>query len=231
VIQVDLHVLLDGLVVLADGLSGVGLGGSTAPGTHLPSSISIVYDRRGSPLVISATEADGVEIQFRVRTLIGHPISDFAFLSTSILSSVIVRSDALRDAVQELEWIGSPLAELRLGPNRPRFRLECDDKNSGAYVSVELPDPDDVGTNVFTEFKSQRVQVSCYRLSQLKRCTRAFSMSETTKLRMNSEGMLDIAIKMKSAVGTYFVEFIIVAEEIDAEGGENSEEHSQRGPL
>lgn len=115
------------------------------------------------------------------------------------------------------------------------------DHESGAQCEVELPDPEDRSCDVFSEFRSLREQTSVYRIELLSRCSKALSMSETSKVQMNSEGMLSIVCRMRPGLATSttgashidrrsfgtgdhcFTEFLIVAEEIedDSDNGSN----------
>jgi hypothetical protein len=102
----------------------------------------------------------------------------------------------------------------------------------GALCTVALPDPEDRTCSVFSEFRSSRVQVSCYRLELLQRCSKALALSQTCKVQMNAQGMLSLVCRMRPGMATsssagerrasmsagehLFTEFIIVAEEIDS---------------
>ncbi|GAB0496038.1 hypothetical protein MMPV_007348 [Pyropia vietnamensis] len=68
--------------------------------------------------------------------------------------------------------------------------------------TVLLPGPDDdigggAGTRVLDKFTVRATQVSSYRLSLLRRATRALALSDVTKLRTNHDGMLSLAIQLR----------------------------------
>lgn len=101
-----------------------------------------------------------------------------------------------------------------------------------AQCAVDLPDPEDRSLAVFHEFRSEVAQTSAYRLDLLSRCNKALSMSETSKVQMNSNGMLSIVCRMRPGMASSnmmasdrrpasggnehcFTEFLIVADEIE----------------
>eukprot|EP00180_Rhodochaete_pulchella_P001081 Plantae.Rhodophyta-Rhodochaete_pulchella.ctg18951.p1 GENE.Plantae.Rhodophyta-Rhodochaete_pulchella.ctg18951~~Plantae.Rhodophyta-Rhodochaete_pulchella.ctg18951.p1 ORF type:complete len:334 (+),score=41.93 Plantae.Rhodophyta-Rhodochaete_pulchella.ctg18951:35-1003(+) len=221
-LSVNLSVLLDALQLFVSSDSS-GRSSSTH-GLSAVEPIRILCQDSAQPLVLASSASlneDGIDQGFsvtcRIRMLSEPSVADFAFASVPVVNSVIVQSDVLREALGDLDYAGAAVCELRLGPQPPRFRLESGDPNTGSSLAVELPDPDDPGTQVYREFSSKKLQVCCYRLSLLQRCLKALASSDTTKVRMNADGMLSLAIKMKSfaASGSGFVEFTIVAEEIE----------------
>jgi Repair protein Rad1/Rec1/Rad17 len=107
----------------------------------------------------------------------------------------------------------------------------ADNEVCEAQCAIELPDPEDRTLSVFHEFRSEFAQTSCYRLDLLGRCSRALSMSETSKLQMNLNGTLSIVCKMRPGMASSnaaaaerrpvggcnehcFTEFLVVADEI-----------------
>lgn len=168
-------------------------------------------------------------------------LPDFQFLAHEVWNKAIVQSEALKDALVELSYAGATTCELRLAPVKPRFRFqspgllgssvgeevdeEVDAVDTEPLCAVELPDPSDKTSNVFLEFTSLKVQVSCYRLTLLQRCVKALAMSDTCRIRMNQDGMLSLVCLMRTApagasndrayvTNRYFTEFLIAAEEI-----------------
>lgn len=66
--------------------------------------------------------------------------------------------------------------------------------------TVLLPGPGDDaggGSGVLEKFTVRATQVSSYRLSLLRRATRALALSDVTKLRTNHDGMLSLAIQLR----------------------------------
>lgn len=222
-----------------------------------PVPIRITYDGDGYPVVLKFAELDSVTV-CKLNTIDNEYAqdTDFQFSSCPVINMALVQSEALRDAIAELHYGGATTAELRLAPTSPRFRFQSpastmhvtfgDDgptpESSSGNVdgqmqpdpqcAVELPDPEDPSVAVFSEFRSYRAQVSCYRLELLGRCAKALSMSDTSKLMMNEDGMLSILCRMRPGLASVssagadrkpmtnatsahcFTEFIIVAEEI-----------------
>jgi cell cycle checkpoint protein len=244
-IRLNLSLLLDCLNIFA-------VPGASADRGPVP--VRIAYDGEGHPLGLLFQEQDAVTV-CQLNTIDNDYTSesDFQFMAHKVHNMTLLQSEALRDAIAELDYAGATTAELHLGPVAPRFKFqspasivveagESDSDNertpAAEYAepqcAVELPDPSDVSTGVFAEFKSERAQTSSYSLELLQRCSKALALSETCKVQMNTEGMLSVVCRMRPGMASAsahgrpggsggggehcFCEFIIVANEIEVDG-------------
>lgn len=188
------------------------------------------YDGHGGNIALAA----GVDLRLTL---------DLGFYNYEVVTAVVMNSDALRDALSELDYCGATTAEIRLAPVAPRFTLSSpaasiasinlDGLGEEALCTVELPEPTDRNIEMFQSFQCKRTQCSVYKLQHLARCRQGLGSSETCKVQMNAEGMLSIVCRMKGlgdglaegrgrigAADRCFVEFVIVAQEIDEDDDE-----------
>lgn len=73
------------------------------------------------------------------------------------MTSVILQSDVLRDALLELDYAGATVAELHLSPEMPKLKFQSTSV-TGASCMVQFPDPE-LSTQIFTSFRSRKQQV------------------------------------------------------------------------
>lgn len=199
------------------------------------------YDGRGGNLISTA----GADLRLAL---------DLGFYNYEIVTAVVMNSDALRDALSELDYCGATTAEIRLSPDAPRFTLSSpaasvasinlDGLGEEALCTVELPEPTDRNIEMFQSFQCKRNQCSVYKLQHLARCRQGLGLSETCKVQMNAEGMLSIVCRMKglgdgvaegrgriNAADRCFVEFVIVAQEIDEDDEEEPGDVEQEAAI
>lgn len=224
-IRLNLSLMLDCLNIFGGG------------GERDAAGVRISYGGVGHPLVLQLYDSDAVTLcELTTIDADAYDETDFQFLSHAIVNSAIVGSEALRDAISELDYAGSTTAELRLAPRRPRFRFQspasttaaADDDggdDDDAQCTVELPDPTDRSSDTFQTFSSSAAQAAVYRLGHLTRAVRALGLSESSKVQMNAQGMLSLMCRMREGGGgeRCFVEFLVVAVEIEAEDDDGDE--------
>lgn len=241
-LRLNLSLLLDCLNIF---------GSSSAE--RFSASVQIRYAGEGHPLVVRLRdgEADSV-CELVTLDCADADDTDFQFHAHDMVNMAVVDSEALRDALAELDYGGATTAELRLAPEPPRFRLsspawtvglggprEGEEDEEAALCTVELADPTDRRTDTFQAFQSKRMQIASYKLEHLARCVKALGMSESCKVEMNAQGMVSIMCRMRGGaepgvadragvLDRCFVEFVVVAQEIeeddDADQDENGDE-------
>lgn len=231
-LRLNLSLLLDCLNIF---------GSSSAE--RFSASVQIRYAGDGHPLVVRLRdgEADSV-CELCTLDCADADDTDFQFHAHEMVNMAVVDSEALRDALAELDYGGATTAELRLAPEPPRFRLsspawtvglggarEGDGDGEGdALCTVELADPTDRRTDTFQAFQSKRMQIASYKLEHLARCVKALGLSESCKVEMNAQGMVSIMCRMRGGaemgaadrtgvLDRCFVEFVVVAQEIEEE--------------
>ncbi|CDF35520.1 cell cycle checkpoint protein RAD1 [Chondrus crispus] len=212
-------------------------------------AVQIRYAGAGAPLVVRLRdgEADSV-CELNTLDCDEGDDTDFRFHAHDMVNMAVVDSDALRDAMAELDYGGATTAELRMAPEPPRFRLSspawtvgllgargAEEEEEAAVCTVVLADPTDRRTDTFQAFQSRRMQTASYKLEHLGRCVKALGLSESCKVEMNAMGMVSIMCRMRGGedggggvLDRCFVEFVVVAQEIEEdEDGDRDEDEGQ----
>lgn len=209
-----------------------------------PASAQIWHIGSGHPLVLRLWDGS-VDTICELKTLEcedGDDV-DFGFFAHEVVCTAVVDSETIRDALNELDYGGATSAEIRVSPQRPRFVLsspartigsELDGNGEEALCSVELPDPHDRNDETFQSFSCERVQCGVFKLEHLQRCRNGLGVSESCKVQMNDYGMVSIVCRMRATTDVErgrgggmdrcFVEFVVVAQEIDEEEEEEGQE-------
>lgn len=218
-----------------------------------PVSAQLSHNRSGDPLVLRLWDGEADTVcKLSTLALDNDHIAmldiNLAFYQFPLITTAVLSSDILREALSELDYHAASTAEIRLAPTPPKFLLlspaaslasDLDGLGDDALCTVELPDPHDRTTDVFQSFTCRRSQCSVYKLLHLQRCKQALSLSETCKLQMNAEGMLSIMCRMKSqdssrfrptVLDRCFVEFVIAAQEIDEDEDEDDQDQDENDP-
>jgi len=153
-------------------------------------------------------EDQGVRTDCGLRTIdAGDGVTDFNFRAVPILNKVIIKSECLKEALNELDWSGDVLTVL-LSPDPPHFRLTT----SGRSGSCQVDYPKE--SKVFEAFDCQQTQCHGYKLKLLQPTAKALANSTTTQVRMNERGVLNLQHMFQTEDGeTSFVDFFVVAQE------------------
>ncbi|KAL6068595.1 ssDNA endodeoxyribonuclease [Balamuthia mandrillaris] len=184
-------------------------------GTSSFTALQIMYSGYGSPVFLML-EGNGVQTDCGLRTLETDEVADFNFQSSPVLNKVIMKSESLREALNELDWSGD-LLTLLLSPDPPYFRLATSSPSGSCQVDY----PKD--SEVFEGFNCTQTQVFSYKLKLLQPTVKALALAAKTQVRMNERGVLNLQHLFHSEEQTSFVNFYFVAQE-DLEDSEEAEE-------
>lgn len=151
-------------------------------------------------------------------------------LQGTIVASTIVKSDALRDTLAELEYGGGDTMAFRLSNEEPRIVFAAP-PGARPAIQVEFPDPDEPMQETVTEFFCAKPVAAAYRLETLKKMGRALAASEFAKLALDDDGVLAVFCQMKegAALTNCFVEFVFVAQEAEGENDGSGDEQGGSG--
>lgn len=205
---------------------------------YSPAAVTISYSGDGHPLELRVRDHEK-DCVIKLATLATDAEdADFGFHRHEMVNMAVVDAETLKEALGELDYGGATSAELRMAPEAPRFVVSSpawtvglDGAGVGGRCEVQLADPGDRNAETFQAFRSKRMQTGSFLLVHLGRCVKALGLSESCKVEMNSGGMVSIMCRMKGE-GTEercFVEFVIVAQEIeeDEDGDEDEEEDDE----
>ncbi|XP_071946302.1 cell cycle checkpoint protein RAD1-like isoform X2 [Antedon mediterranea] len=108
--KISLNVLQDCLTIF---------GGGSSQGSN--PALKICYAGYGSPLLLMLEE-NGVLTDCSIKTLESDETLDFNFTSANVINKIIMKSECLKEAFQELDMT-SEVLEILLSPDKPHFRL------------------------------------------------------------------------------------------------------------
>lgn len=197
--KINLNVLIECLTIFgSSSLSGV------------LTSLKMCYKGYGHNLILMLEE-DGVLTDCSIRTMEPDEVLDFDFCSTNVVNKIIMKSECLREAFNELDMTSNVL-EFLLSPDPPHFRLSTFG-NAGRAHSDFPKDSD-----MIESFHCTSTQVNRYKISLLKPSVKALSISSRVSIRMDNRGFLSLQYMIKNEDGQVcFVEFYCVPDEEEEE--------------
>jgi len=178
-------------------------------------ALQIAYKGYGHPLLLMLEEND-VLTDCGLRTIeveqTDYPV--FNLRATEIFTKIIIKSESLRDAFNELDWSNSTVI-LKVSPSAPNFRLST--SGTGASCQVDYFQE----SEVFESFECKQAQSFEYKLKLLQPCIKALAVSKKTQVRINTDGLLSLQHMIQTEDGQLsFVDFFIVPQELDANSDE-----------
>ncbi|RUS30811.1 cell cycle checkpoint protein RAD1-like protein [Jimgerdemannia flammicorona] len=163
-------------------------------------------------------EDSGVITLCKITTFEPEPELDFDFNSTPSVQRVIMKSEWLRDAFNELDSTSDRVTFL-ISPERPFFRLS----SFGVAGSTEMDYPKD--TDVLESFYCTAIAQHSYRFSLIQHCLKALNASKKSSIRTNERGFMSMQFMIPTTdTLTSFVTFLFSPLETDLNDGRRDEE-------
>lgn len=193
--KINLTVLLECLTIF---------GGSPVSGVS--TSLKMCYSGYGSPLML-ILEEDGVLTDCSIKTLEPDEVLDFNFCSTNVVNKIIMKSECLKEAFNELDMT-SDVLQFLMSPDAPHFRLSTFG-NAGSTHS-DFPKESDM----VESFQCSQTQTNRYKISLLKPSVKALALSTRVSLRTDNRGFLSLQYMIKNEDGQVcFVEYYCAPDE------------------
>ena len=158
---------------------------SQSAATQISSPLHISYSD-GEPLTLKLHGADR-ETSCTVQTMIADENDDMTPDDISANCKALISSEALRDIFAEFDY-SNPSAKVAMTSETPEALTFTIDSTSGFTFEASLPKD----AAVFTDYECSESQSNTYNLSQLKYCSKALTLSDTTKVSMNTSNMLTL---------------------------------------
>jgi len=172
-------------------------------------SLRLHYQQEGRPLCL-ILEDSGVMIECSIKTLEPMDPLDFHFLSVAVPNTAIIQSEALRDALSELEWAAADVDVTMSVGSHPHLSLSA----VGVHGTCEIVFPQH--SDVFTSFAFTKAITNRYKYALLFKAFKALSLSKESSIRMNENGVLGFQHMIRGEEGQVtFVEFFICALETE----------------
>ncbi|WAR02993.1 RAD1-like protein [Mya arenaria] len=193
--KINLTVLLECLTIFGSGPVG---GACT--------SLKMCYQGYGCPLIL-ILEEDGVLTDCSIKTLEPDEVLDFNFCSTNVVNKIIMKSECLKEAFNELDMT-SDVLEFLMSPDAPHLRLSTFG-NAGSTTSDFPKDSDMVES-----FQCSQTQTNRYKVSLLKPSVKALALSSRVSIRTDNRGFLSLQYMIKNEDGQVcFVEYYCAPDE------------------
>jgi len=165
--------------------------------------LQIAYQSYGKPLLLMIEEND-VLTDCGIHPSEPLPLTQFNIHTAEVISILVMKSQSLRDAFNELDWSNDFLT-WELSPNAPHFRLKA--QGTGTMCQVDYPQD----CEVFNSFECTRAIKKDFKMKLLQPCLKALTIAERTQVRMNELGLLSLQHMILTVDGQYaFVDFFIM---------------------
>ncbi|KAG4305185.1 hypothetical protein PORY_001355 [Pneumocystis oryctolagi] len=164
-------------------------------------SCHLSYIGDGHPFVFVIQES-GMVTTCELTTFEKENIADI-FLQNNILNQkIIIKSEPLYDAIQELEFSSSELLTIRSSPQHPYLRLS----SVGTMGSVIIDYTNE--RDVIETFSCQSIVENSYKFSMIRHSMHAMSSAIKVSIRTDENGVLSMQFMIETGEGKYsFVDF------------------------
>ncbi|EDO32797.1 predicted protein [Nematostella vectensis] len=198
--RVNLNVLLECLNIF-------GLSKDSSSTTAL----KMCYKGYGNPLILMLEEG-GVLTDCSIQTQEPDETLDFDFSSSNVLNKIIMKSECLREAFNELDMT-SEVLQILMSPDSPYFRLST----FGHAGSTHSDFPKE--SDMVESFECEQTQTNRYKINLLKPSTKALQLSAKISIRMDERGFLSLQYMIiNEEAQICFVEYLCAPdEEVDEE--------------
>jgi cell cycle checkpoint protein len=179
-------------------------------GTNSLTSLQIIYKGYGNPLFLMLEE-NQVRTDCGLRTLETDGIPDYHFRAVPILNKAIMKSDCLKEALNELDWSSETL-NILMSPDAPHFRLTT----TGPNGSCQIDFPSD--SKAFEAFQCTQTLSYSYKTKLVQPTVKALMSSTKTQLRINERGTLNLQhMYVTDNDQTSFLDFYVIPLEEEEE--------------
>ncbi|XP_048582336.1 cell cycle checkpoint protein RAD1 isoform X1 [Nematostella vectensis] len=208
--RVNLNVLLECLNIF-------GLSKDSSSTTAL----KMCYKGYGNPLILMLEEG-GVLTDCSIQTQEPDETLDFDFSSSNVLNKIIMKSECLREAFNELDMT-SEVLQILMSPDSPYFRLSTFG-HAGSTHSDFPKESDMVESFECEQTQTNRYKIFVtifprYKINLLKPSTKALQLSAKISIRMDERGFLSLQYMIiNEEAQICFVEYLCAPdEEVDEE--------------
>ncbi|XP_072044293.1 cell cycle checkpoint protein RAD1-like [Amphiura filiformis] len=189
--KINLSILLSCLNIF--GSNPASAGGATP-------ALKMCYGGYGTPLMLMLEE-NGVVTDCHIKTLEPDETLDFNFNSTNVINKIIMKSECLKDAFQELDMT-SEVLEILMSPDKPYFRMSTFGNAGSAYSDF----PKD--SDMVEVFQCTQTQTNRYKLVLLKPTVKALMLCSKVSIRTDHRGFLSLQYMIRNEDGQIcFVEY------------------------
>ncbi|EDO28618.1 predicted protein [Nematostella vectensis] len=166
-------------------------------------ALKMCYKGYGNPLILMLEEG-GVLTDCSIQTQEPDETLDFDFSSSKVLNKIIMKSECLREAFNELDMT-SEVLQILMSPDSPYFRLST----FGHAGSTHSDFPKE--SDMVESFECEQTQTNRYKINLLKPSTKALQLSAKISIRMDERGFLSLQYMIiNEEAQICFVEYLVI---------------------
>ncbi|KAJ1862027.1 checkpoint clamp complex protein Rad1 [Coemansia sp. RSA 989] len=207
-VVLPLDILLDCLTLFYGPSGGASGGGSTAAllsgGNPMDlrgaTTAHVAFNGIGTDFELMLEER-GVISVCRMATFVPESSVDLDFSGSPVIQQLIIRSEWLRDAFNELDPTSETVG-ISMAPQAPFFRISTTGDNGSTEMTYSKDE------RILDSFFCSEEQENRYKLAQILRCKHALSLSDKTKIRVNQRGFLSFQFMIPTDADVSFVNFL-----------------------
>ncbi|KAJ1729325.1 checkpoint clamp complex protein Rad1 [Coemansia biformis] len=160
----------------------------------------IAFNGLGSDFELMLEER-GVISVCRMATFYPESPVDLDFSRFPVVQQLIIRSEWLRDAFNELDPTSEAVA-IAISATAPYFRISTVGDNGSTEMTYSKDE------RILDSFFCSEEQENRYKLSLILRCRQALALSDKTKIRVNQRGFLSFQFMIPTDADVSFVNFL-----------------------
>ncbi|KAJ2377421.1 checkpoint clamp complex protein Rad1 [Coemansia sp. RSA 2607] len=205
---------LDKLIECLTLFYGPGSGGNSGPSHGISTStllgpandlrgattVELEYKGPGSDFELMLEE-NGIISACRLATFEPEPAVDLEFSRYPVVQQLIMRSDWLRDAFNELDPT-SDAVSISISATEPYFRIATIGDNGSTEMTYARDE------RIVDAYFCNEEMENRYKLSLVLRCRSALAMSDKSKVRINQRGFLCLQFMIPTDTDVSFVNYI-----------------------
>jgi len=183
-------------------------------------ALQIAYQSYGRPLLLMLEDSkNDVLTDCGIRPIDSLHLSKYDIKSSKILTKIVMKSEALYDAFNELDW-SSDYLTWEISPEFPHFRLKS--QGTGTLCQVDYPKD---SPEIFETFEVTEPNSHEYKMKLLHPCLKALAIAKKSKIQINEQGLLSLQHMIGPLEGSMqdnhfaFVDFFICCMEGDESSG------------
>ncbi|KAJ2848868.1 checkpoint clamp complex protein Rad1 [Coemansia brasiliensis] len=207
-VVLPLDILLDCLTLFYGPTSGASGGGSTqgllSGGNPMDlrgaTTAHVAFNGIGTDFELMLEER-GVISVCRMATFVPESSVDLDFSGSPVIQQLIIRSEWLRDAFNELDPTSETVG-ISMAPQAPFFSISTTGDNGSTEMTYSKDE------RILDSFFCSEEQENRYKLAQILRCKHALSLSDKTKIRVNQRGFLSFQFMIPTDADVSFVNFL-----------------------
>ncbi|KAJ2345484.1 checkpoint clamp complex protein Rad1 [Coemansia sp. RSA 2618] len=160
----------------------------------------VAFNGLGSDFELMLEER-GVISVCRMATFEPEATADLDFAGSPVIQQLIIRSEWLRDAFNELDPTSETVG-IAMAPSAPYFSIATTGDNGSTEMTYSKDE------HVLDAFFCSEEQENRYKLAQILRCKHALSLSDKTKIRVNQRGFISFQFMIPTGADVSFVNFL-----------------------